>query len=266
MIGAIAGDIIGSMYELHSIKTTKFPLFKFGSIYTDDSITTIAIANAILSQTDYASNLKYFGRMFSNAGYGHNFYKWLFSESNDPYNSWGNGAAMRVSPIGFAFNDLNTVLQEAKKSALVTHNHLEGIKGAQVTAASVFMAKTNKSKQEIKDFIESEYKYDLSESVRSLQATYKFDNSCQGTVPQAIICFLESKDFEDAIRLAISIGGDSDTIACICGGIAQAYYKEVPKLIKEEVFNRLSRNRSGKKISILINVVNQFCEKFSIPL
>lgn len=228
MLGAITGDIIGSVFERHNIKTTRFELFNFGSRFTDDTVLTIAVADAIFQKKDFTQSVKKWGLKYPNAGYGQSFYKWLHSTSFQPYNSWGNGSAMRVSPVGYAYDSLSEVLDEAKKSAEITHNHPEGIKGAQATAAAVFLARTGKSKNEIKTFIQEQFRYDLDRTTDEIRLGYTFDVSCQGSVPEAIISFLESTGYESAIRLAISLGGDSDTIACIAGGIAEAYYGNIP--------------------------------------
>jgi ADP-ribosylglycohydrolase len=242
MLGAIAGDIIGSIYEWKNIKIKYFPLFTPESEFTDDTVLTVAAADAILSNGDYVSNFKAYYHRYPDAGYGGMFHKWARSERSEPYNSWGNGSAMRVSPIGFAFDDLETVLLQAKKSAEVTHNHPEGIKGAQATAAAIFLGRTGNSKDAIKSYIEQEFDYDLSQILDQIRPTYKFDVSCQGTVPQAITAFLESTDFEDAIRNAVSLGGDSDTLTCITGGIAEAFYGGVPDAIAQQTLARLDRD------------------------
>jgi ADP-ribosylglycohydrolase len=235
MIGAIAGDIIGSVYEWHNIKTTDFPLFTPNCRFTDDTVLTVAIADSILTGTNYVLKLKEYYHLYPNAGYGGSFKSWAESGSAEPYNSWGNGSAMRVSPVGFAFNTIEEVLEQAKKSAEVTHHHPEGIKGAQATASAVFLARTGQSKEEIKKYIEKIFHYNLDTSLDLIRPTYSFDVSCQGSVPQAIRAFLESDSYEDAVRKAVSLGGDSDTITCITGGIAQAYYKEIPAFIAEKV-------------------------------
>ena len=243
MIGAIAGDIIGSIYELNNIKTKEFPLFSPDCRFTDDTVLTIAVADVLLNGSSYTERFKDYCRRYPYAGYGTNFRNWALSNQTEPYNSWGNGSAMRVSPIGFALEDLNFVLAEAKRSAEVTHNHPEGIKGAQATAAAIFLARTEKSKKHIKSYIENTFGYDLSFSLDQIRPNYQlqFDVSCQGSVPQAIVAFLESTDFADAIRNAISIGGDSDTIACIAGGIAQAFYGGVPEEIAQQASNILDK-------------------------
>jgi ADP-ribosylglycohydrolase len=239
MYGAIAGDIIGSLYEGFNIKTTEFELFKNKSRFTDDTVLTVAIADALLSNKDYTSKLQEYGRKYPNAGYGGTFYKWIFSDNPQPYNSWGNGSAMRVSPVAYAFDNLERVLNEAEKSAAVTHNHPEGVKGAQAIATAIFLARKGKSKSEIKSYIQNTFSYDLERTIDNIRPQYTFDVSCQGSVPEAIIAFLESNSFEDAVRLAVSIGGDSDTIAAMAGSISEAFYGEVPGHILEEVKNRL---------------------------
>ena len=241
MIGAIAGDIIGSIYEMSNITTKEFPLFSPSCRFTDDSVLTVAAADVLLNGDSYSKKFKDYCRRYPYAGYGTNFRNWALSSQTEPYNSWGNGSAMRVSPIGFALNDLESVLQEAKRSAEVTHNHPEGIKGAQATATAIFLSRTKKDKKYIKSYIETTFGYDLNFSLDPIRPYYQlqFGISCQDSVPQAIVAFLESTDFEDAIRNAISIGGDSDTIACITGGIAQAFYNGVPEAIAQQALSIL---------------------------
>jgi len=228
MLGAIAGDVIGSVYEGKPIKTTDFPLFNRRCVFTDDTVLTIAVAYSILEKVDYGISLKTFARRYPYAGYGAAFYAWIVSEDMGPYNSWGNGSAMRVSPIGFAYDSVDSVLHEAAKSAQKTHNHLEGIKGAQATALAVHLAMGGSGKEVIKGEIERRFGYDLSRTLDEIRPAYHFDVSCQGSVPESIIAFLEANNFEEAIRNAISLGGDSDTMACIAGAIAHAFYREIP--------------------------------------
>ena len=242
MIGAIAGDIIGSVYEWHNIRRTDFPLFDEGCTFTDDTVLTVAIADAIKTGSDYGEKLKEYFKLYPERGYGAHFRKWAAHSSSKPYCSMGNGSAMRVSPVGFGFNSLDKVLEEAQNSAKPTHNHPEGIKGAQVTASSIFLARKGASKGDIKTYIEDNFAYNLNEPLDQIRTNYKFDETCPGSVPQAIRAFLESNDYEDAIRKAISIGGDSDTIACIAGGIAQAYYKKIPNAIIERVNLNIVKN------------------------
>ena len=239
MLGAIAGDVIGSVHEYIATKTKDFPLIDPKCFFTDDSVLTIALADALLHDLDYAVTLKRYYRRYPDAGYGGSFHNWAMSESWAPYNSFGNGSAMRVSPVAYVAKSLDEVLDLAERSAAVTHNHPEGIRGAQATAAAVFLAKTGHDKTEIKEFVESSCGYDLRRTLDDIRPTYSFDESCQGTVPQAITAFLEAKDFEDAIRNAISLGGDADTLACITGSIAEPYFGGVPPDIREEVLQRL---------------------------
>lgn len=254
MIGAIAGDIIGSVYERHQIKTTDFPLFQDRCRFTDDSVLTAAIAKAIVEGTSYLGAVKEVGRRYPNAGYGGSFIHWLLSESSEPYNSWGNGSAMRVSPVGFAFDSAERVLDEAAKTAEITHNHPEGIKGAQAVALSVFLARTGQTKSQIREAIQSRFGYDLDRTVDQIRPGYSFDVSCQGSVPESIIAFLDSNCFEDAVRKAVSLGGDSDTMACMAGAIAEAYYGGVPKGIVEKVRALLADD--------LWNITSAFCAKY----
>lgn len=255
MIGAIAGDIIGSIYESAPIKTKDFQLFIWRCSFTDDSVLTIALADAILHSRDYARTMKDYYQLYPRIGYGGMFYRWVSSEDSEPYNSWGNGAAMRISPVGFAYQTLDEVLTRTEQFTAVTHNHPEGIKGAQATAAAIFLARTGSSKEEIKAYTEQTFDYDLSRSLDDIRPGYRPDKSCQGTVPPAIIAFLESTDFEDAIRNAISLGGDSDTMACITGGIAEAFYG-VPEDIVRQALQVLDKR--------LRTVTLEFAERFGL--
>ena len=255
MLGAIAGDIIGSRFEHDPIKTTEFELFHPDCRFTDDSVLTLAVADHILLGSDLTSLLKEYFNQHPDAGYGPRFQEWALSPSREPYNSFGNGSAMRVSPVGFAFDSIEIVLDKAKATAEVTHNHPEGIKGAQATAAAIFLARTGNSKEQIKDFIEGHFQYNLRDSLDTLRPQYRFDVTCQGSVPQAIIAFLESENFEDAIRKAVSLGGDSDTQACIAGGIAHAFYGKLPDIFSAEIHSRLEVP--------LRQIVTLFCDRFS---
>ena len=239
MIGAIIGDVIGSRFEWDNVKTKDFELFTETSRFTDDTVLTIAIADSILSKTTYAEAVKKYGLAYPHAGYGGTFKKWLAGLIVGPYNSWGNGSGMRVSPVGYAFETENEVLEASRKSAEFTHNHIEGIKGAQAIAMSIFMSRKGAQKSEIKNYIENKFDYDLSRTIESIRPAYTFDVSCQGSVPESIIAFLESTSFEDAIRTAISIGGDSDTIACMAGAIAEPFYNDIPEEMIENTRKRL---------------------------
>jgi ADP-ribosylglycohydrolase len=240
MIGAIAGDIIGSVYEHSGIKAKDFPLFHPQCQFTDDTVLTVAIADSILTQQPYLRSLRSFAKRYPNAGYGATFHEWVYSPDSRPYNSWGNGSAMRVSPIGFAFSSEDEVLRHARLSAEITHNHPEGIKGAEAIALAVFLARTKRDKEFIRSRVTKLFRYDLNRSLDTIRPTYSFDVSCQGTVPEALIAFLESSCYEDAVRNAISLGGDSDTLACITGGIAEAFYGGVPAQIKNKVEETLT--------------------------
>lgn len=239
MIGAIAGDVIGSVYEVSPIKTTDFPLFQPGSRFTDDTVLTVGVAHAILTDGDYATAVQTFGRRYPNAGYGGAFIRWLAVDKPQPYNSWGNGSAMRVSPVGWAFDTVDEVLAEAKKSAVISHNHPEGIKGAQAVALAVFLARNGRDKAAIREEISGRFDYDLARTLDEIRPSYHFDVSCQGSVPESIVAFLESADWETAVRHAISLGGDSDTMACIAGAIAEAFYGGVPAFVTAGTRQRL---------------------------
>ena len=245
MLGAVAGDIIGSVHEFLQGKTMDFPLFVEASRFTDDTVLTIAVADCLLTGASYVDKFHEYTRTYPDRGYGTGFWLWVESGSREPYNSWGNGAAMRVSPVGFALPTLEEVLREAKRSAEVTHNHPEGIRGAQATAAAVFLGRQGESKTRIREFIQQKFGYDLNRSIADIRPTYSFNESCQGTVPEAIIAFLESSDYEETVRLAISLGGDADTLACIAGGIAEAFYGGVPTSIAECAMARLDDSLRG---------------------
>lgn len=241
MIGSVIGDVIGSTYEFDCPKTTEFELFPEHSTFTDDTVMSIATAYSILNNEPYDKIYRILGRKYSGKGYGSMFNYWLFSDTELAYQSYGNGSAMRVSPVGYAYNDVDKVLEGAKNSAIVSHNHEEGIKGAQATALAVFMARKNCSKDEIRNKIVELFQYDMSRTCDTIRPTYMFEASCQKTVPEAIIAFLDSNSFENAIRKAISLGGDADTLACITGGIAQAFYKAIPRDMAQRALNMLPK-------------------------
>jgi ADP-ribosylglycohydrolase len=256
VLGSIAGDVIGSVYEGNATKSPAFPLFHEDCVYTDDTVLTVAVADCLLHDTDYVAAFKRYGRAYPSAGYGGTFFDWLFSASTQPYNSYGNGSAMRVSPVGFAFDSEERVLAEAKRSAEVTHNHPEGIKGAQAAALAIFLARTDAPKDRIRDEIQSRFNYDLNRNLADIGRHYSFDVTCQGSVPESIIAFLESLDFEDAVRKAVALGGDSDTMACITGGIAQAFYKTIPTQIVSTVRSKLPPE--------FLSILDEFNEKFAV--
>jgi len=224
MIGALAGDIIGSAHEFGRTKSKRFELFAPGCRFTDDSVLTVALADAIISGREYGPVMKEYFRRYPRAGYGGMFAGWALSKSSEPYGSFGNGAAMRISPAGWAYDTLDDVLARAREYTCVTHDHPEGIRGAQATAAAVFLCRTGVQKPELKRYIETAFGYDLSRRLDDIRPHYSFDETCQGTVPEALISFLESESYEDAVRNAVSLGGDSDTLGCITGGIAEAFY------------------------------------------
>ncbi|TXJ20692.1 ADP-ribosylglycohydrolase family protein [Brachyspira aalborgi] len=271
MLGAIIGDIVGSIYEFDNIKTKDFNLFTNEMFFTDDTVMTVAIADAIINGAkpeNFILSMKKWGVDYIDKSYGRSFRRWLKSENSEPYNSWGNGSAMRVSPCGWVAK-LSEPFEEglkltedlAKKSAEVTHNHPEGIKGAQATASSIFFMRHGKSKNAIeeyknklKDYIQNKYKYDLNFTLNEIRPSYAFNESCQKTVPQAIVSFLESENFEDAIRNAISIGGDSDTLAAITGSIAEASYG-IPEDIKEKAISYLD-NKIKELYNKWVNFIN----------
>ena len=238
MLGAIVGDIVGSVYEFDNHKSKDFPLFRDDSKFTDDTILTIATADALMSNTNFAAKYREYGNKYPSS-YGETFQRWLSGEVIGPYDSFGNGSAMRVSPVAWFEDTEGRVMELAKQSAEVTHNHPEGIKGAQATAMAILWARTGIPRNRIMRDIEAKFDYDLSKSVDEIRETYQYNESCQQTVPEAIRCFLEAKSFEDAIRNAISIGGDSDTLAAITGSIAEGKW-EVPEWIRREAVGRLS--------------------------
>ena len=250
MYGAILGDIVGSPYEFdcNNYKAKDFPLFSRHSDFTDDTVVTLAVAKALLSsrgqddaaiKTALAHEMQRLGRAYPDRGYGTHFGSWLYEDDPQPYHSYGNGSAMRVSPAAWLSTDMAETLRLARLTAEVSHNHPEGIKGAQATAAAIFLARTGHEKAEIKAYAECEFGYDLCRSCDEIRPTYHHVESCQETVPQAITAFLESCDFEDALCTAVSLGGDSDTLAAITGSIAEAFYG-VPEDLKQECRTRLT--------------------------
>ena len=256
MIGAIAGDIIGSVHEFRHppTKTKVFALFEPRCTFTDDSVMTIAVAQAILEGRDYGVVMHELGNRYPGRGYGGGFARWLASPHPRPYGSYGNGAAMRVSPVGWAWNTREEVLREAARSAEPTHNHPEGIKGAQATALAIWLCRNGSNKEELRAEIERTFGYNLQRTVDGIRPGYRFNETCQETVPEAIVAFLDSTSWEDAVRNAISLGGDADTLACITGSIAEAFYGPVPEAVAETVRTMLTAELWG--------VVERFCEKY----
>lgn len=260
MLGAIIGDIVGSRFEWNNHRNKEFDLFTTECFPTDDSIMTLSVAKAILESKEDFSDLsektenfmQKIGRNYPDCGYGGNFFYWIFSDAPKPYNSYGNGAAMRVSAVGFVANSLEEVKSLSRKVTEITHNHPEGIKGAEATAMAIYLAKIGKDISEIRDFITKNY-YTLDFTLDEIRDTYEFNETSQNTVPQALQAFFESTNFEDAIRNAISIGGDSDTLAAICGGIAEAYYG-IPDNIRKQAINFLDEDL----LKILIEFENKY--------
>ena len=258
MLGAILGDIVGSPFEFdhNNYKHKKFPLLSEKSHFTDDTVMTVAVARGLIAgqgdaQKTFAEvqhEMQYWGRKYPDAGYGGMFGQWLYAEHPQPYGSFGNGSAMRVAAAGWLFDTLDKTLEMAKVTAEVTHNHPEGIKGAQATAAAMFLARTGHSKLEIRQYVEQTFGYDLGRTCDEIRPYYHRVETCQQTVPEAIIAFLESNSFEDALRNAVSLGGDSDTLACITGGIAEAFYG-MPQELRDETLKRLPEDiREGYEL------------------
>lgn len=276
LIGAVIGDIVGSIYEFNPHKSKDINLQDSSMEYTDDTIMTIAVADWILNDKKHTkkglvARMQKWGRRYPNpmGAYGGMFSQWLSSDNPKPYNSWGNGAAMRVAAVGFAFQTLDETLKVAKKSAEVTHNHPEGIKGAQATAAAIFMARTGGTKEEIRRYISETFGYNMNRTCDDIRPTYCFDGSCQGTVPESIIAFLDSKDYEDALRLCISLGGDADTMGTITGAIAGAYYHQIPYDLYEFGVKKLPGGKTpepfeGKESEEdIIDIINKFDNEYA---
>ena len=260
ILGAIAGDVIGSVYEFRSTRNYNFEMFRDNMRPTDDTMMTLAVTEWILTDAELshgrlAKLMRKWGRRYPHAGYGGGFRRWLADENAGPYNSWGNGSAMRVSPVGFAFDTLEDTLRVAKISAEVTHNHPEGIKGAQATAAAIFLARTGSSKEEIRKYITDTFGYDLDRKCADIRLHYRFYVSCQKSVPQSICAFMDSVDYESALRETISLGGDADTMGAITGGIACAFYKGMPDVIFDFTLSKLNDD--------MTQLLNEFDTKFT---
>ena len=260
LYGTIFGDIAGSTYEFRACKNYKFTTVPDKSHFTDDTVMTLAVASWLMKDPDdlevLVKEMQFFGNRYPKAGYGGMFRKWLIAEYPKPYNSFGNGSAMRVSPCAWVAKSLDEALFLAEKSAIVTHNHPEGIKGAQAVAAAIWMARNGSTKEEIKTYIESTFEYNLSRTIDEIkEAGYDFDSTCQGSVPESIIAFLESEDYEDCIRKAIWLGGDADTQAAIAGSIAEAFY-DMPVRFIGDVEKRLD-----KYLLSVVNKFNEFCNE-----
>lgn len=260
MLGAIIGDIVGSRYEFDNRKTKEFELFESECQFTDDSVMTIAIAKALLDCNENyedlsiiaIENMVYIGRKYPYCGYGYRFYDWILTDNHSPYNSFGNGSAMRVSCCGFVANSIDEVKELSRKVTEISHNHPEGIKGAEATAVSIYLARTGKTKEEIKQYICDNY-YNIDFTLDEIRREYRFNETCQGSVPQALESFFESTSYEDTIKNAISLGGDSDTIGAIAGGIAEAYYG-IPRELRDKALTYLDDD--------LKNIVFEFEKKY----
>ena len=248
MKGAIIGDIIGSTHEYDNrIKTKEFELFPRGSKFTDDTVLTVAVYDSLINHISYEESFYKWVNRYPDRGYGQQFFQWVISKEKNPYGSKGNGAAMRASPVGWLFNTEKEVLEEAKRSAEITHNSEEGIISAQTVAIAIFMGRNKKSKEDIKEYIEKNFRYDLSRSLDDIREVYVHSMEASRSVPESIICFLEGNSFEDSIRNAISLGGDADTMACIAGSIAEAYYG-----IDEEMWEKAKRYLSKDILNLEI--------------
>ena len=257
MLGAIVGDFVGSVHEHIATKRKDFPLVDRGCFVTDDSLLTVAVAEWVMDGTPLVERFHDLVAAYPGAGWGGMFAAWARARRRDPYNSFGNGAAMRASPVGWAFADLDDTLGAAAESAAVTHNHPEGIKGAQAAAAAVFLARTTRDKGLIRREIAGRFGYDLGRTVDAIRPEYRFDETCQGTVPEAIIAFLDGSDFEDTLRNAVSLGGDGDTLACIAGGVARAYYGAVPEALAAAALGALPGQLHG--------VWDRFRVRYAVP-
>lgn len=239
MLGAIAGDIIGSPFKYLGFKGLDFPLFSEKSHFTDETVLTVAVGDALLHDLDFAKTLKSYGRRYPDAGYGGSFHKWMLSDSLEPYKSWGNGSAVRTSPVGFLCSCESSVLQTARLCAQVTHNHTEGIKGSQAVSFGIYLARHGNSKKVIREEIYRWFGYNLNRSLDDIRPCYRFNISCQGTVPPAFIAFFESEDYESAVRNAVSLGGEADSLACISGALAEAFYGPLPEEIIAQTRSQL---------------------------
>lgn len=258
MLGAIAGDVIGSYYEHFPTKSRKFYLFRDESEFTDDTVLTCAVAECLLTGRDLVTLLQDYCRRYPDAGYGAAFLTWVRTGGREPYGSWGNGSAMRVSPVGWVANHLDEAIELATRSASVTHNHPDGIRGAVAVAGSILLARQRATRDDIRAFVSGHCGYELTHMLGEIRDRYSFDVSCSGSVPESLLAFLESVDFESAIRNAVSLGGDADTMACIAGAIAEAFYGGVPKEIEMETLSRLDPD--------IRQVVGAFQERFVRPV
>ena len=257
MLGAIVGDFVGSIHEFVGTKQKDFLLLDPRCRVTDDSLLTVAVAEWLMHGTDLVTRFHKLVSAYPRAGWGIRFAGWAIARKREPYHSYGNGAGMRVSPVGWAFSSLEDTLAAAEESAAVTHNHPEGIKGAQATAAAVYLARTSRDKNVIRQEIADRFGYDLDRTVDTVRPSYEFNETCQETVPEAIVAFLDATDFEDTLRNAVSLGGDADTLACIAGGIAHAYYESIPETMSTAALTSLPKPLRG--------VWDEFRDRYDVP-
>ncbi len=256
VLGAIVGDVVGSVHEWAGTKTKEFPLFMPASTFTDETILSIAVAEHLLDRTDCIDGFHRWFERYPGAGFGGSFVHWAFRRQREPYHSFGNGAAMRVAPIAHAFDTLDDVILHARANAAITHDHEEGVAGAEAVAACVFLARSGQSKDEIRRYVSGRFRYPLDQSLDDIRARHEFDSSCAGSVPPSIVAFLESDSFEDAVRNAISVGGDADTMAAIAGAIAEPFYGGVPEDIRAQTLARLDDR--------LRAIVERFCTAYPL--
>ncbi|MEL6106050.1 MAG: ADP-ribosylglycohydrolase family protein [Planctomycetota bacterium] len=257
MLGAIIGDVIGSYYEHFPTKYTDFDLFSENSCFTDDTVLTVAVADWLLHGKELRTYLYDYVDRYPGVGYGGTFRTWALCRESEPYGSWGNGSAMRVAPVGYCESTLAETLRVAEETAAVTHNHPDGVLGATAVAGCVYVARTGGTKQDIREFMDAEIGYDVSMPIDQLRPFYKFDVSCKGSVPHAIRSFLEADSVEQSIRLAVSMGGDADTMACIAGAIAEPFFGGVPETLWRPTEQRLD--------SQLLRITAEFRERFGCP-
>lgn len=257
MLGAIVGDIVGSVHEFRPGQAEDFEFFAAGTRFTDDTVHCVAIADVLLEAGDYAQALRSWSRRYPGAGYGAMFHGWMLSDADPAYGSYGNGSAMRVAPVGWAFDELERVLAEARRSAEVTHSHAEGIRGAQAIAGAILLARKGASKRELFEFATRRMGFDCSRTLDERRAHHRMDETCQGTVPVALTAVFESRDFESAVRKAVAMGGDADTLGSIAGAVAEAVYGGVPAALREVAIARLTPD--------LRAVVDRFVETYAVP-
>jgi ADP-ribosyl-[dinitrogen reductase] hydrolase len=258
IIGAVAGNMIGMCHNAGQSHPASVPLIGEKLDYSSDTVLTVAVMDALLNGREYTETLQAYGRRYPDRGYGTALVRWLMQDRPQPYHSWNNGAALRISPVGHACRTLDETLSEARRCAVVSHNHPDGIKGAQAAAACVFLAKNGRTKEEVREYVESAFRYDLKRRIDDIRQVYYYDQSCEGSVPEAIIAFLESTGYEDSLRLAISLGKSNGSLACITGAISQAYYKEIPPHIAQPVISRLSPE--------IVEVIENFSNTYPLSL